>query len=105
MRIEGVEGVFLVVCLLFLLLDPNDGDGRWWIVWKRQVARGVDVVWMDWIEDRALRELGKRGSDTIVRVVVVVVFGAVTVLWWGAGVQVVWFGRSYGNMQKWRKKV
>ncbi len=81
MRIEGVDGVFLVlVVVLLLLLDPIDGDGRWWIVWKSGVARGVDAVWMDWIEDRALRELDKRGSDAIVRVAVV--FGAGTVLWW-----------------------
>jgi hypothetical protein len=60
---------------------------------------------MDWIEDKALRELGKRGSDAIVRVVVVVVvFGAVTVLWWGVGVQVVWFGRSYGRCKSGERK-
>ena len=83
------------------MLDPIDGEGRWWIVWKREVALGVDVVWIDWIEDRALRELDKRGSDAIVRV--------------GGGIWSSYsVSRSAGGvvrkklrkkMQKWRKKV
>lgn len=83
MRIEEVDGVLLVVLWLWLLLllDPIDGDGRWWIVWKREVARGVDVVWIDWIEDRALRELDKRGSDAIVRVSGGI-WSSYSVLWW-----------------------
>lgn len=57
---------------------------------------------MDWIEDRAFRELDKRGRDAIVRVVVV--FGVVTVLWWeyecrSAGVQVVWFRNKLRNTE------
>lgn len=58
---------------MVVVVDPDDEDGRWWIVWKRRVARVVDVVRMDWIEERVLREPGRRGSDAIASVVVVIV--------------------------------
>lgn len=44
----------------------GDREGRWWIVWMRRVGR------IDWIEEIALRGPGRRGSDAIAVVVLLV---------------------------------